>query len=96
MASTPAIFVVLQTGGSSYEHYFHSFETEDAATRFVEAAEAQSYRCIGPERLELGEFVNLIFASRNVLMELKQKQYEKFNVVTALEEALSDIERKLC
>jgi hypothetical protein len=96
MTSMPAIFVVLQSGGSSSEHYFHSFDNEGVATRYVENAEAQGYQCIGPERLELGEVANLMIASRKLLIQLQRKGYEELDAVPVLEAALSEIEQKLC
>ena len=93
MVTTPAIYIVLQTGGSSAEHYFHSFSREASALDFVKGAAEASYRCVGPERIELSEFENLISSSQKVLTQLKRQNHCDTDAVDELQRALTEVAR---
>jgi hypothetical protein len=91
MVTTPALYIVLQKGGSRAEQYFHSFSREGSAMDFVKSAEEASYTCVGPERIELAEFTDLISASQKVLTQLTQHNYCDVGAVNDLQNALAEV-----
>lgn len=93
MVTIPAIYIVLQTGGSSAEHYFHSFSREESALNFVIGAVEASYQCVGPARVELPEFENLISSSQKVLTQLKRQNHCDADAVDELQSALTEVAR---
>ena len=50
---TPKLFVVIQEGGTSNEHYAHQFDSEEAAKRYIRTAERAAYNCYGPFELSV-------------------------------------------
>lgn len=53
------IYAVVQFGGSSGEHYVHSFVEKHDADAYVRETERSSYHCIGPFEIQLPAESNL-------------------------------------
>lgn len=49
----PRLFIVIQQGGTSAEHYAHQFSSEQKALRFARSAEKAAYNCLGPFEISL-------------------------------------------
>ncbi len=90
-----AIYVVIQTGGSTHEHYLHSFAEKRAATEYMSKATRASYRCIGPFEILLAAEANLARVAARTVEWLKSEGYQNDEHTRDLERAVFDLKKDL-
>lgn len=95
MKNTSAIHVVLQMGGSTAEHYFHSFGKSGDAELFIQSAEAASYECYGPEQINIPELDALILSVRQLLRQLPTDSSCNWPAVNEVKHCLAAVENSL-
>ena len=53
------IWIVIQEGGTSREHYCNAYDTEKHAHDFIKSAAEATYNCLGPFEVGLGDMVKV-------------------------------------
>ena len=91
----PAIYAVIQTGGSTHEHYMHSFSEERAAAAYMKKAKRASYQCIGPFEIPLPAEGNLTRIAARTVEWLKAEGYRNDEHIIDLERAVLEAQKDL-
>lgn len=91
----PAIYAVIQTGGSTHEHYLHAFSEERAAAAYMRKAEHASYRCIGPFEIILPAEGELARIAAKTVEWLKREGYRNDEHTLDLERAALEVQKDL-
>jgi|GEM_PF-5088031 len=89
-----ALQVVIQFGGSSNEHYLHSFLNETAARRYIRSAAKASYSCIGPFPLLLPGIFELADVAKTTVEWLNLNGFRDTPLTNNLNSALAQFERE--
>jgi len=91
----PAIYAVIQTGGSTHEHYLHSFSEKRAASAYIRKAKRASYRCIGPFEILLPAEGNLARIAAKTVEWLKREGHRNDEHTLDLERAVLEVQKDL-
>ena len=89
------IYAVIQFGGSTHEHYLHSFSEERAATAYMRKAKRASYRCIGPFEVLLSAEGDLARTAVKTIEWLKREGYRNDEHTLDLERAVLEVQKDL-
>ena len=87
----PTLFIVIQCGGSSREHYHHSFLDEPSALAYIKRANLAAYICLGPFLIPLPEIDDLTESACKTVAWLDKVGYGKNRVTANLKRALSKL-----
>lgn len=85
--------MVLQLGGATGEHYFHSFTSAESAIDFIRSAETASYECYGPEEITFPEIAELTLSARQLLQELSANPNHTCPSAEKVKQALTAVEQ---
>jgi hypothetical protein len=86
--------VVIPFGGTSKEHYLHSFLNEATAKKFIRSAAKASCRCLGPFSLPLPGILELADVAKNTIEWLDSNDFRDTPLANNLNSAFAHVERE--